>query len=112
MLISSTMSYLESIFYAVPLSLLPLLNTTARMDLIDFYKEQQSAVVVNSIGGETTLESLEEKCITLRYTPASIWKMELLADSTIRVTRTFYARDTTHLARVYNKKWQVLRKQP
>ena len=71
MLISSTMSYLESIFYAVPLSLLPLLNTTARMDLIDFYKEQQSAAVVNSIGGETTLESLEEKCITLRYTPAS-----------------------------------------
>ena len=49
MLISSTMSYLESIFYAVPLSLLPLLNTTARMDLIDFYKEQQSAAVVNSI---------------------------------------------------------------
>ena len=65
MLISSTMSYLESIFYAVPLSLLPLLNTTARMDLIDFYKEQQSAAVVNSIGGETTLESLEEKCITV-----------------------------------------------
>ena len=34
MLISSATSYLESLFYAVPLSVLPLLNSVARMDLM------------------------------------------------------------------------------
>lgn len=70
MLIFSATSYLESLFYAVPLSVLPLLNSVARMDLIDFHKEQQPAVVGNSLGGETTLEQLDERSLTLRYTPA------------------------------------------
>ena len=110
MLIFSATSYLESLFYAVPLSVLPLLNSVARMDLIDFHKEQQHAVVGNSLGGETTLEQLDERSLTLRYTPASIWKMELMPDSTILVTRTFYARDTTHIRRVYNRRWQLIKK--
>lgn len=112
MLISSTVSYIESLFYAVPLSILPLLDSAARMDLMDFHKEQQPAVVSNSLGGETALEKIEEDCLTLRYTPASVWKMEILQDSTIRVTRTFYARDTTHITQVYNKNWQLIKRQP
>lgn len=109
-MISSAVSALESLFYAVPLSFLPLLDTAARMDLLDFHKAQQPAVVHNSLGGETRLEQIDEHSLTLSYTSASLWKMELLPDSTVRISRTFFARDTTTVTQLYNKKWQLLKK--
>ena len=58
---------------------------------------------------ETSLEKVDANSLTLRYTPASTWKMELLPDSTIRITRTFFARDTSQITELYNKRWQRIK---
>lgn len=110
MLFSSVISYIETLFYSVPLAILPLLNAEARMDLLDLQKSQHRAVVNNSLGGETSLEKLDENGLTLRYTSASLWRMELQKDSTIKVTRTFFANDTTETTRIYNLKWKLISK--
>ncbi len=110
MLFSSAISYIETLFYSVPLAILPLLNAEARMDLLDLHKSQHRAVVNNSLGGETSLEKLDENGLTLRYTSASLWRMELQKDSTIKVTRTFFAKDTTETTRIYNLKWKLISK--
>lgn len=110
MLFSSAISYIETLFYSVPLAILPLLNAEARMDLLDLQKSQHRAVVNNSLGGETSLEKLDENGLTLRYTSASLWRMELQKDSTIKVTRTFFAKDTTEVTRIYNLKWKLISK--
>lgn len=110
MLFSSAISYIETLFYSVPLAILPLLNAEARMDLLDLHKSQHRAVVNNSLGGETSLEKLDENGLTLRYTSASLWRMELQKDSTIKVTRTFFANDTTETTRIYNLKWKLISK--
>ena len=110
MLFSSAISYIETLFYSVPLAILPLLNAEARMDLLDLQKSQHRAVVNNSLGGETSLEKLDENGLTLRYTSASLWRMELQKDSTIKVTRTFFANDTTETTRIYNLKWKLISK--
>lgn len=110
MLFSSAISYIETLFYSVPLAILPLLNAEARMDLLDLQKSQHRAVVNNSLGGETSLEKLDENGLTLRYTSASLWRMELQRDSTIKVTRTFFAKDTTEATRIYNLKWKLISK--
>lgn len=110
MLFSSAISYIETLFYSVPLAILPLLNAEARMDLLDLYKSQHRAVVNNSLGGETSLEKIDENGLTLRYTSASLWRMELQKDSTIKVTRTFFAKDTTEVTRIYNLKWKLISK--
>lgn len=110
MLFSSAISYIETLFYSVPLAILPLLNAEARMDLLDLHKSQHRAVVNNSLGGETSLEKIDENGLTLRYTSASLWRMELQRDSTIKVTRTFFAKDTTEVTRIYNLKWKLISK--
>lgn len=110
MLFSSAISYIETLFYSVPLAILPLLNAEARMDLLDLHKSQHKAVVNNSLGGETSLEKLDENGLTLRYTSASLWRMELQKDSTIKVTRTFFAKDTTETTMIYNLKWKLISK--
>lgn len=110
MLFSSAISYIETLFYSVPLAILPLLNAEARMDLLDLQKSQHRAVVNNSLGGETSLEKLDENGLTLRYTSASLWRMELQRDSTIKVTRTFFAKDTTEATRIYNLKLKLISK--
>lgn len=110
MLFSSAISYIETLFYSVPLAILPLLNAEARMDLLDLYKSQHRAVVNNSLGGETSLEKIDENGLTLRYTSASLWRMELQKDSIIKVTRTFFAKDTTEVTRIYNLKWKLISK--
>jgi hypothetical protein len=107
---SSTSTYLESLFYAVPLAILPLLNSGARLDLWDLHRAEQYAAVSNNLNGETSLEKVDANSLTLRYTPASTWKMELLPDSTIRITRTFFARDTSQITELYNKRWQRIKK--
>ena len=101
---SSTSTNLESLFYAVPLAMLPLLNSGARLDLWDLHRAEQYAAVSNNLNGETSLEKVDANSLTLRYTPASTWKMELLPDSTIRITRTFFARDTSQITELYNKR--------
>ena len=110
MLFSSAISYIETLFYSVPLAILPLLNAEARMDLLDLHKSQHRAVVNNSLGGETSLEKIDENGLTLRYTSASLWRMELQKDSTIKVTRTFFAKDATETTRIYNLKWKLISK--
>jgi len=110
MIFSSAISYIETLFYSVPLAILPLLNAEARMDLLDLHKSQHKAVVNNSLGGETSLEQLDENSLTLRYTSASLWRMELLKDSAIKVTRTFFSKDTTEVTRIYNQKWKLISK--
>lgn len=110
MLLSASFSLIESVFYAVPFALLPLLDSGARMDLIDLHRAKQTATVQNTLAGETRLEELSPTHIRLRYTPASTWQLNLLPDSTYQITRTFYGRDTSVVVQQYNKSWKLVRK--
>lgn len=106
---SSTPSAIERFFLIAPLGVLPLLTSTARLDLLDLHKAQQKAVVGNRLGGESTLLHLEADSLLLQSSSLSTWGLRVLPDSNLRVTYTVLSPDTLISVQHFNKNWQLKR---
>lgn len=78
-------SFLASLFVAAPLTVLPLLDESARLDLIDLYEANMPAQVTNRHGGMTEMTMLSDTLIALRMTEVSTLEMRLMEDSTIEL---------------------------
>lgn len=108
MLATTAIHLIEKIFFSAPLTILPLLNTGARMDMIDLHHAGQPAVVANSLGGESTLTQIDKQSLTIQLTESSSWELHVHNDSTIEVTHTYIAIDTTKVNRHFDKYWHLL----
>lgn len=108
MLNTLTVWLIEKAFYAAPLSVLPLLNANARMDIVDLYRSKQPAVVENAMGGESRLRKIDNHHLAIQLTPVSRWEMLLLPDSSIEVRHTYMATDTVSSTSLYDKHWKLL----
>ena len=108
MLPSSTKWLIESLFFTIPTSLLPLLSPNARMDMVDLFHAGQKAEVVNRLGGVTTMLSATPQHLDLQLTEGSRWEVFLLPDTTLQVTQTFYAIDTMKVVQCYSSTWRRL----
>lgn len=96
MIHSLTPLTLSALFVAAPLHVLPLLETNARLDLIDLYEAQMTAEITNRYGGKTQMRALSDTLIALQLTPVSSMELRLLPDSTIEVRHAVQTPEITN----------------
>ncbi len=95
-------------FKAVPQSVFPLLDRTARLDLIDLYNNHIEAKVQNVYGGQATLHELTDNYLRLDCTEVSSWQLRLLplaADTLILSVHTVDAQGRSSDIKLYNRHW-------
>lgn len=76
---------LAGLFAAAPMQVIPLLDESARLDLIDLYEANMPAQVTNRFNGMTEMIMLSDTLIALRLTEVSTLEMRLTADSIIEL---------------------------
>ena len=69
---------IDAYFAKMPQTVLPLLDKTARLDLLDLYNSHLTPKVENVYGGQSALLSKTDDYIQIRCTDASSWQMKLL----------------------------------
>ena len=70
---------IDTLFINTPRHIMPLLDKTSKMDLIDLYNEGLKAKVVNIYGGDTFLLKKTDKFLSLQTTKSGIWTMKILS---------------------------------
>lgn len=103
---------IDSLFLLCPMSELPLLERSARLDMLDYYEARMEARGTNRMGGSSILTSKSDSLLTIQLTEVSSWSMELMKDGSIRTTHKIQTSDiperkTTHY---YNKEWKSLKR--
>lgn len=68
----------DAYFSKMPQAVLPLLDKTARLDLLDLYNSHLTPKVENVYGGQSALLTKTDDYIHIRCTDASSWQMKLL----------------------------------
>lgn len=69
---------IDAYFAKMPQTVLPLLDKTARLDLLDLYNSHLTPKVENVYGGQSALLAKTDDYIHIRCTDASSWQMKLL----------------------------------
>ncbi len=69
---------IDAYFAKMPQTVLPLLDKTARLDLLDLYNSHLTPKVENVYGGQSALLTKTDDYIHIRCTDASSWQMKLL----------------------------------
>lgn len=103
-------SFIVALFTAAPLSIMPLLTQSERLDLVDLYEANMQAQVQNRFGGMTELTALSDTLIALRMTEVSTLEMRLRPDSIIELRHSValpeYIKTTT---RYFTTDWQKVK---
>ena len=77
---------IDSLFLWMPMSELPMLPVSSRMDMLDYYEAKMEARGENIYGGVSVLTQKDERSLTVKLTEVSTWKMEALEDGSVRCT--------------------------
>ncbi len=104
---------IDSIFYSVPLSELPLLASNPRLDMLDRYNSGMKAFGENIFQRNSVMEEKSDRYIRVKLTAASQWELTLLPDSSRNDGDHVYACTHTLLPPVsqsrinfYDTRWQ------
>lgn len=57
---------------------LPLLDRSARLDMLDYYEARMEARGTNTMGGTSVMTEKTDSTLTIRLTDLSTWHMEIL----------------------------------
>ena len=98
-----------SLFINAPRTILPLLDKTSRMDLIDLYDSGLQAKVVNQYGGETVLLKKTKDFLSLQTTKSGKWTIRLFSlnngDSFILCAHSVSASGVSTDVQTYKTDW-------
>lgn len=100
---------IDSLFAAVPREVLPLLDTTARLDLLDLYNSRLTAKTENSFGGQAELNLKTDDFLELTTSAVGRWQMKLMDHPQhpfICVVRLLNAGDTYSAVELYDRQWK------
>ena len=78
------MLLIDSLFLLCPMADLPLLDKSARLDMLDYYEAQMEARGTNILGGTSVLTEKTNSTLTIRMTDVSTWHMEILPAEQIK----------------------------
>lgn len=101
---------IESIFANVPRNVLPMLDKTSRLDMIDLYNSHLPAVSENVYGGQSVMEDKTNDYISIKLTDVSKWQMRLLPsvnDTLIMCVHSVSALGTSSVLQMYKSDWSV-----
>ena len=97
-------------FVAMPDSLLPLLATNDRLDLIDFHNAKMRAVVTNKLDGKSELVALSDDYLKIKTSCSATMQMKLLTrsdgDTLVCIVNTVCAEACNSYIRFYDKEWK------
>lgn len=110
-----TAAIIDSLFLLCPLTELPLLDNSGRMDMLDYYAAQMEAKGTNTMGGTSVMEEKTDSSLTVRLTDVSTWRMEIVRspkgkEPTIQTTHTLHVPDIPDRIdrRRYTLQWKRL----
>lgn len=110
---AQTEQRMAHLFKAMPDSLMPLLSTNNRRDMVDFLQNNMQARVRDNFGNYAELKALNDTYLRLESTAKSSTEMKLLqtTDSTdiVALIRTVKAPAADSQVAFYNTQWQRLR---
>lgn len=69
---------IDAYFSKIPQTVLPLLDKTARLDMLDLYNSHLTSRVENLFGGQSVLIAKTDDYINIKCTDSSSWQMKLL----------------------------------
>lgn len=99
---------LATLFAAAPMQVIPLLNKSSRLDLVDYYEAGMEAKVENRLKGTTSLTHLSDTLIVLQMTPATSMEIRLQNDSTIEITNLYHLPDSEMKSiKRYSTSWEL-----
>lgn len=98
---------LVSLFFNAPMDLIPLLDRSARMDMVDLYEAGMTAQTGNRFGGVSTMTHCSDSAITLHLTDVSTMNLQLINDTIVEVSHKVYIKDVEHTTRrFYDTHWR------
>lgn len=101
---------LRTLFTEMPDTLLPLLTTNNRMDLIDFRDAGMNTPVTNRLDGKSRITALTDNYLHLTVSQSSSMQMKLLpttsGDTLICIINTACAEACDSRIRFFDKKWK------
>lgn len=98
---------LASLFIAAPLSVMPLLDKNARMDMVDLYEANMTAQAGNRYGGISELTMLSDTLVALQLTECSTMEIRLTQDSLIEVKHNVAAQHVNSTTKYYDLNWEL-----
>lgn len=100
---------LFSLFVAAPVSVIPLLDRSSRLDLIDLYEAGMEAKAQNKLGGISKLTQGCDTVLRIQMTEISTMEMTLDTDSMIVVRHTVKMPEAEHTTtHVYDQNWNKI----
>lgn len=101
---------IDSLFAHVPRTILPSLDNTARLDLLDLYNNGLPAKAENTLGGQAELLEKKKDKLLLRTSGAGTWLMQLLPtghDTLICCIYSIKAGGTSSRVTLYQRNWHI-----
>lgn len=99
---------IDTLFAHVPRKVMPLLDRTSKLDLLDLYNHKLPAKAENTYGGQAEILEKTERYIRLRTTDVGLWQMRLLPaerDTLILCVSSLHAGGTSSRVAVYHRNW-------
>lgn len=109
---AQTQHSIDKFFAQMPNAVLPILDKTARLDMIDLFNNGLLAKVENTYGGQSEMLRKTDGYIFIRCTDASTWQMQLLPlphDTLIVCIHSYMAQGTSSRLTVYKHDWHVVK---
>lgn len=106
---------IDTLFARVPRSVLPLLDNTAKLDLLDLYNNHLTAKAENTLGGQAELLEKKADALLLRTSDAGTWQMKLLPaghDTLICCIYSVKAGGTSSKVAIYQRNWHRSKHNP
>lgn len=100
----------DRFFAAAPTEVLPLLDRTARLDLLDLYNSRLPAKAENVLGGQTEMTRKTDSFIELKLTASSSWQLKVLPteqDTLLLCIHSLDAGSVGSKLKVYATDWTV-----
>lgn len=101
---------LVGLFIGAPVSVMPLLTMSDRLDMIDLFEAKMPGQVTNRFGGKSEMTALSDTLIAVRMTEATSLELRLLTDSTVEMTRIIKLPETTmKTVKAFNLNWEEIK---
>lgn len=103
---------MDSLFVSAPASVVPLVRTNARLDLLDYFRSGMEARVQNDLDGKTTLKALTKDFLALQLSDAVMLEIKRLpfhGDSILAVVRNVKAGNSSGRISFYTTHWRPKR---
>lgn len=98
---------IDSLFVKAPTDVLPMLDRTARLNMLDYYNSGMDAIAENTLGGRSVLERKDGSMLRIRTTDSSVMEIIWLKSSRLILclhTLQIPAKQT--YLELYDESWQ------